>query len=156
MSYLLPVIASIVLCASTCEKMQPGDYHDSLGNKVNLLGAWTLAEVRYKTDKPDVTIFTETEGENNSLDGEMYSPDRLIIMYDPEVGKDPLEKAIAEYKAEILYDYNLIPGFAIRLPEGSDILKAIDYFRRVEGVVSVERDRIIRLTDPVRPRLEVM
>ena len=247
-SYLFPVIASIVLCASTCEKMQPGDYHDSLGNKVNLLGAWTLSEVRYKTAgvveshpcepqsvmefapkgigytkdlggeildtwhyetyRSAVTIFSEAEWENNrglgeddsnyeqgrtyyfhvidkdtisseekvsenttlvnvytryvgnlssrSLDGEMYSSDRLIIMYDPEVGRDPLEKAISEYKAEILYDYNLIPGFAIRLPEGSDILKAIDYFRRVEGVVSVERDRIIRLTDPVRPRLEVM
>ena len=31
--------------------------------------------------------------------------------------------------------------------------EAIDYFRRVEGVVSVERDRIIRLTDPVKPPL---
>ena len=41
--------SAIILSASTCEKMQPGDYHDYLGNKINLLGAWTLSEIRIKT-----------------------------------------------------------------------------------------------------------
>lgn len=41
--------AAIILSASTCEKMQPGDYHDYLGNKINLLGPWTLSEVQIKT-----------------------------------------------------------------------------------------------------------
>jgi len=42
-------MTALVLCASTCEKMEPGDYHDFQGNKINLLGGWTLSEVLYKT-----------------------------------------------------------------------------------------------------------
>ncbi len=88
--------------------------------------------------------------------GEDYAPDRLIIMYSEDVGKEPLMKAVKEYNAEIIYDYSIIPGMAIKIPDGSDIKEAISYFRAVKGVVSVERDRIIRLTDPVKPKLEVM
>ena len=87
--------------------------------------------------------------------GQEFAPDRLIIMYDEAVGKDPLVKAIQAYPAEILYDYKLVPGMAIKLPEGSDLKEAIRYFKQVKGVVSVERDRIYHLTDPVRPKLEV-
>lgn len=42
-------LATIVFSASTCEKMEPGDYHDYLGNKINLIGPWVLAEVQVKT-----------------------------------------------------------------------------------------------------------
>lgn len=85
-----------------------------------------------------------------------YAPDRLIIMYDEKTGKEPLLKALKDYNAEIIYDYDIIPGMAVKIPEGSDIKDAIKYFRAVKGVVSVERDRIIRLTDPVKPKLEIM
>ena len=85
-----------------------------------------------------------------------YTPDRLIIMYDEKTGKEPLLKALKDYNAEIIYDYNMIPGMAVKIPEGSDIKEAIKYFKAVKGVVSVERDRIIRLTDPVKPKLEIM
>ena len=44
---------------------------------------------------------------------------------------------------------------AIRIPDGTDIHKAIAWFKNVKGVTSVARDQIYRLTDPVRPRLEV-
>jgi len=93
-------------------------------------------------------VTTEPEGE--------YSPNTLIIMYDEAVGKEPLLEAIETYGAEVKYDYSLIPGMAIRIPDGKDIHDAITFFRKVKGVTSVERDRIIRLTDPVKPRLEVM
>ena len=135
--------ATIVFSASTCEKMEPGDYHDYLGNKINLLGAWALTEV-------GSGLTTKS-----SMD-EPYSTNTLIIMYDVEVGKDPLLAAVKELGAEILYDYNIIPGMAVRIPDGSDIQKAIVYFKQVKGVVSVERDQIHRLTDPVRPRIETM
>ncbi len=85
-----------------------------------------------------------------------FSPNTLIIMYDEAVGKEPLLEAIETYGAEVKYDYSLIPGMAIRIPDGTDIHDAITFFRKVRGVTSVERDRIIRLTDPVKPRLEVM
>ena len=93
-------------------------------------------------------VTTEPEGE--------YSPNTLIIKYDEAVGKEPLLEAIETYGAEVKYDYSLIPGMAIRIPDGKDIHDAITFFRKVKGVTSVERDRIIRLTDPVIPRLEVM
>ena len=143
--YLLCILAlaTVVFSASTCEKMEPGDYHDYLGNKINLLGAWALTEV-------GSGLTTKS-----SMD-ELYSTNTLIIMYDVEVGKDPLLAAVKELGAEILYDYNIIPGMAVRIPDGSDIQKAIVYFKQVKGVVSVERDQIHLLTDPVRPRIETM
>ena len=87
---------------------------------------------------------------------EFVSMTNLIIMYDEEVGKQPLLDAIKEYKAEIIYDYSIIPGIAIRIPEGTDIHDAIKYFKKVKGVKSVERDHIYHLTDPVKPELQVM
>ncbi len=247
-SFLL-AIASVVFSASTCEKMEPGDYRDFSGAKINLLGCWVLTEVLYKTAgvtqshpctpesimefspkgigytrdmageiidswhyetfRAAVTIFTNAEWENNrglgeddsqyeqgktyyfhvvdentisseekvssssyvinyftrfdessfltkSFEEEMFSPNTLIIMYDAEIGKAPLAKAVSSYGAEIIYDYSIIPGMAIRIPEGTDIRRAISYFKNVKGVVSVERDRITHLTDPVKPRLEIM
>ncbi len=77
-------------------------------------------------------------------------------MVDAEIGKEPLRKAVKEYGAEIIYDYNIIPGMAIRIPAGSDIRRAVAYFEKVEGVVSVQRDRVYHLTDPVPVQAEVM
>ena len=87
---------------------------------------------------------------------EFVSMTNLIIMYDEEIGKEPLLAAIKEYKAEIIYDYSIIPGIAIKIPEGKHILEAIAYFNQVKGVTAVERDHIYHLIDPVRPNLEVM
>lgn len=101
----------------------------------------------YTLDGPSL-VTAEPEGD--------FSPNTLIIMYDETVGKDPLLEAIETYGAEVKYDYSIIPGMAIRIPDGKDIRDAIAFFRKVRGVTSVERDRIIRLTDPVKPRLEVM
>ena len=84
------------------------------------------------------------------------SPNTLIIMYDPEVGKEPLFTAVKEYGAELKYDYSIIPGIAIKIPEGTDIHDAIAFFKKVKGVTSVNRDHIYHLIEPVKPRLEVM
>ena len=40
-------ISTVVFSASTCEKMEPGDYRDFTGAKINLLGSWVLTEVQY-------------------------------------------------------------------------------------------------------------
>ena len=89
-------------------------------------------------------------------DVEFVSPTNLIIMYDAEVGKEALMQAVKDYGAELLYDYSIIPGIAIKIPEGKHILEAIDYFNQVQGVTAVERDHIYHLADPVKPKLEVM
>ena len=46
----------------------------------------------------------------------------------------------------------IVTGFAIRIPDGKKIGDAIQYFKKVEGVKSVERDRIYHIDDPIGPR----
>lgn len=84
-----------------------------------------------------------------------HSPSVLIIMYDQETGKEPLLKAIKEYKAEIIYDYSIIPGMAIKKPNDRSLEETMQYFKKVKGVVSVEYDHVYHLTDPVKPKLEI-
>jgi len=74
---------------------------------------------------------------------QQYSPTNLIISVDKNIGKEPLKKAITEYGAEILYDYNIIPSMAIKIPVGKNIEDAIEYFKKIEGVIGVERDGIM-------------
>lgn len=103
-------------------------------------------------------IYKLSSGEEIRLieDVEFVSKTNLIIMYDSEIGKEYLLKAVKEYGAELLYDYSIIPGIAIKIPEGTDILKAIAFFADVKGVTAVERDHIYHLDDPVKPELEVL
>lgn len=42
-----------------------------------------------------------------------HSPNVFLVMYDAEIGKDPLLKAIEDYKCEIKYDYSKINGMAL-------------------------------------------
>ena len=84
-----------------------------------------------------------------------HSPNVFLVMYDEKVGKEPLQKAIKEYKCEIIYDYGIINGMALKKPEDKTLEVTMQYFKGVKGVTTVEYDHIIRLTDPVKPRLEV-
>ena len=45
-----------------------------------------------------------------------HSPNVFLVMYDAEIGKDPLLKAIEDYKCEIKYDYSKINGMALKKP----------------------------------------
>ena len=84
-----------------------------------------------------------------------HSPNVFLVMYDTEVGKEPLLKAIKEYKCEIIYDYSIIPGMALKKPDDKTLEETMQLFKKVKGVVSVEYDRVYHLTDPVKPRLEI-
>ena len=84
-----------------------------------------------------------------------HSPNVFLLMYDAEIGKEPLLKAIKEYKCEIVYDYGIINGIALKKPDGKTLEETMLYFKSVKGVTNVEYDHIIRLTDPVKPKLEI-
>ncbi|MDE6151920.1 MAG: DUF1294 domain-containing protein, partial [Prevotella sp.] len=84
-----------------------------------------------------------------------HSPSVFLLMYDKEIGKGPLLEAVGTYRAEIVCDYDIIPGMAIRKPADSTLEEAMEYFRKVKGVVSVEYNHIYRLTDPVKPGMEL-
>ena len=84
-----------------------------------------------------------------------HSPSVFLLMYDAEIGKDPLLKAIKEYKCEIVYDYGIINGMALKKPEDKTLEETMHYFKTVKGVTNVEYDHIIHLTDPVKPKLKI-
>ena len=84
-----------------------------------------------------------------------HSPDVFLIMYDAKIGKEPLLEAIKEYKCEIIYDYGTINGMALKKPEDKTLEETMLYFKKVKGVTNVEYNHIIRLTDPVKPKLEI-
>ena len=84
-----------------------------------------------------------------------HSPSVFIVMYDIEVGKEPLLKAIKKYGSEIIYEYNIISGMALKKPDDKSLEETMQYFKKVKGVLSVEYDHVYHLTDPVKPTLEV-
>jgi hypothetical protein len=69
----------------------------------------------------------------------------LIIYYDAATGKAELLKAVETYGASILYDYQNFSAIAISIPKDKDITKAIAFFQKIKGVISVERDRVYHL-----------
>jgi hypothetical protein len=75
-------------------------------------------------------------------------------MYDEKVDNTPLQKAIKAYGCEVIYDYNIINGMALKKPDAKTLEETMQYFKGVKGVLTVEYDHIIRLTDPIKPRLE--
>ena len=83
-----------------------------------------------------------------------HSPNVFLVMYDEKVGNTPLQKAIKAYGCEVIYDYNIINGMALKKPEAKTLEETMQYFKGVKGVLTVEYDHIIRLTDPIKPRLE--
>ena len=82
-----------------------------------------------------------------------YSPTTLIVMCDSLIGKKPLRSALKEIGASIIYDYKIINGMAIRKPDNMTLDETMAILKQVDGVISVSRDRITRLTDPVKPRV---
>jgi uncharacterized membrane protein YsdA (DUF1294 family) len=82
------------------------------------------------------------------------APNVFLVMYDEKVGKAPLQKAVKAYKCEVIYDYNIINGMALKKPDDKTLEETMQYFKGVKGVLTVEYDHVIRLTDPIKPRLE--
>lgn len=103
--------------------------------------------------KSKQTVELSTPIRGQQVDQE-HSPHVFLVMYDAGVGKEPLQKAIKDYKCEVIYDYKIINGMALKKPENKTLEETMHYFRGVKGVLSVEYDRINHLVEPVRPRLE--
>ena len=57
-----------------------------------------------------------------------YSPSTLIIFYDAGIGKEPLLKAIEDYHATVIYDLKIMKSITIKIPDGTNIEDAINYF----------------------------
>ncbi len=124
---------------------------------IGLLMLLTSCHTQKQLDPPTTITKDEpisTIPEHQPISGMDYSSTNLIIMYDTEIGKEPLLEAIQEIHAEIIYDYKIITGMAIRKPDTMSLEETKAYFEKVDGVVSVAYDHIYRLDDPVKPKLE--
>ena len=84
-----------------------------------------------------------------------HSPNVFLVMYDAELGKEPLLKAVKEYRCEVIYDYSIINGMALRKPDDKPLEETMQYFKKVKGVTHVEYDHVYHLADPVKPRIEI-
>ncbi len=84
-----------------------------------------------------------------------HSASVFLVMYDAEVGKAPLLEAIEHYGCEVVYDYHSFNGMALKKPVNKTLEETMQLFRKVKGVLTVEYDRMYRLTDPVKPRVEI-
>ncbi len=69
----------------------------------------------------------------------------LIIFYDAQTGSAPLLKAVKTSGATLVYEYKNLYGIAIRPSSKTNIEDAIAYFKKVNGVLSVEQDRLLKL-----------
>ena len=75
----------------------------------------------------------------------LHSDNTLIVYYNNAAGKKSLLKAIKNYGATILYNYNSINCLAIKLPQGKNVDEAKAHFEKVKGVVQVNYDKIMQL-----------
>ena len=71
-----------------------------------------------------------------------YSATRLVISYDTKIGKEAILKAIQDYNTKIIYDMKKSPIIVIKIPQGQSLVKAIEYFKKIEGVLQVNKDGI--------------
>lgn len=69
----------------------------------------------------------------------------LIIFYDKDIGSGSLMKAVKDSGASLVYEYKNLHGIAIRPSAKTNIQDAIAYFQKVNGVLSVEQDRLMKL-----------
>ena len=69
----------------------------------------------------------------------------LIIFYDAQTGPAPLLKAVKTSGATLVYEYKNLHDIAIRPSSKTNIEDAIAYFKKVNGVLSVEQDRLLKL-----------
>lgn len=88
------------------------------------------------------------EGDTIPVSGhpsEQFSPKTLIIFFAGRKSKSRLLKAVKQYKAKVIYQYRMMNGMAISIPEGKTLDESITYFEHIKGVVSVQKDRICHL-----------
>lgn len=69
----------------------------------------------------------------------------LIVFYDPTIGNEQLLKATKEYGSEVIYEYKNFNSIAVTVPSKHTTLKAMEFYKKVNGVLSVTEDRKMKL-----------
>ena len=101
-----------------------------------LLLAYFMSFISCKTQENSLTIAQQNQRFESRV---------LIIFYDKEIGNATLLESLSTYDATVVYSYKLLNGMAINIPTDKNILEAIEYFKSIKGVLSVEPDRKLEL-----------
>lgn len=115
--------------------------------KHNIVIAGALCTVLVTScSAPKYVAETDTAPKTTNGDTEALRKGTLIIFYDKEVGNVPLMAAVDEHGAKLVYEYKSLHGIAISLPKGEETIEEmIQRFKSVDGVLSVEQDKIMKL-----------
>lgn len=106
-------------------------------------GAWRTANAVKAMPGP-VILEDMPDTVDRKVDVQQYSPTTLIVMY--ESGRhDAVRKAVEKYGCEVIYDYNIIKGLAVKKPDGKTLDETANHLKSIKGVLSVERDAIMHL-----------
>ena len=65
----------------------------------------------------------------------------VIVYYDPAIGTDAIEAFVKKNNIEVLYRYNNIKGYALKLHSDKQ-RKALE---KIKGVLSVQDDQVMQL-----------
>ena len=149
---LIAQIALFLLCS--CRTASLSTSHSSQIEQSNFPEDSLQAAIRFGKENGQQSVYVISSSTEIPIMQE-HSPNVFLVMYDVEIGKEPLLKAIEDYKCEIKYDYSIINGMALKKPDDKTLEETMQYFKKVKGVTNVEYDHVYRLTDPVKPRLEI-
>ena len=69
-------------------------------------------------------------------------PRTLIIFYDTDAGREALLDAARRYGSAVIYQYRNFRSMAVSVPRGKKLWRAVRYYKRVKGVLSVLEDRV--------------
>ena len=65
----------------------------------------------------------------------------VIVYYDSSIGTDAIEKFINKNGIEVIYRYNIIHGYALKLQNEKQRVT----LEKTKGVLSVQEDRVLQL-----------
>ncbi len=79
-----------------------------------------------------------------------HSSEVFLVMYDAKKGKEQVLEAVHDYGCDLIYDYNVIKGMAIKKNKDMGLEETMKLFKKVDGVISVDYDYVLHIDDPVR------
>ena len=98
-----------------------------------VLSLWTLTLSSCYSAMPISSARTEKADKANGK--------TVIVYYDSSIGTDAIEKFIKKNAIEVLYRYNNIHGYALKLQND----KQRTALENTKGVLSVQDDKVIQL-----------
>ena len=91
--------------------------------------------------------------------GNEYSPSTLMVFY-AEGKKEEVRKIFEAQELEVIYEYSLMNGFAVRLPQPAQSYEELEKARQKlesasDAILAVNLDQVMHLVEPVRPAQSV-